>query len=1040
MMNVLKITISALCIFLCMACSDKGPSAEELLNNPQRNVVLNRDSLGVECWLEVEKNETVQICLDSRVREWKTSLTSKVVNDSCFAFIVPTLIGVDTISVYFQNSDSSHKINLAVGMKYLDFKNEEVLLGFDKVFLLGPEYYEVIDPVKNVSVTGSYLVDKYPVTNCEITQLLWDNIPLDSDDNGYERAWAQRKKSAVHNKKCNTQDSATNTIFLYQALMYANARSLREKLKPYYIFSETIDQYIRIRSEGQYIIGFHDFIKHENKTIYVKVDSASDGYRLPYYDEWMMFARGGDKTNNAPWGNSASYKEVLKHAKFDKHNENYVENKSDLVGQLKPNKYGLYDVFGLVEEHVLFERPGRFKRSPDVKYRVKRLPSNKVICKNNCPSCLKGGRKDDDWNLVDYGFYRLNDRGFARAGFRLIRNIGNNAKWSEVKLNNLQRNVVLNRDSLGAEYWLEVEKNETVQICLDRRVREWKTSLTSKIVNDSCFAFIVPTLIGVDTINVKFFDTDSSHKINLAVGMKYLDFKNEEVLIGYNEFRGKDSVLKRIISNNPVEEDPERLISVTGSYLVDKYPVTNCEITQLMWDSISMEPSLANSRLQKYANQWKDRKKRSTRNKNCMPKDTAACTVFLLQAMKYANARSIREGLKPYYKFSKTDEQEEQKILSKGHYIIGFFDLSKSKDRLIQVTVDKSSDGYRLPYYDEWMIFARGGDKKNSAPWGDSSVTFEEASKYARFDTWQEFEVSEPVGQLLPNGYGLYDIFGLVQEHVLFEEKNPFQYLKGRPSCLKGGDNYVKKIYLRNSYDTSPYWKWIHYGFYMSNYNGGQAAGFRLIRNIGNNAKWSENKTVKSNSDRSSPKGKVEIDKSEILVESLSLKLGTDSKPNADSAVVRKDNVLLAGFVPVTSSNIVYGDLQENGTVAPENPAIPLINAIPNDWIRSYFANSNFARVAKVYVEKSPKTRKKSLKVRLNLWKKDKTPYDVKPVNLVLYRNGEEKGYYIYQTMTNSKGKPLLFTKNEDDAGNYEDAVILCIKDSTDRFYYELLK
>ena len=198
MVNVLKISISALCVLLCMACSDKGPSAEELLNNPQRNVVLNRDSLGAEYWLEVEKNETVQICLDRSVREWKTSLTSKVVNDSCFAFIVPTLIGVDTIRVNFPDEEKSHNINLAVGMKYLDFKNEEVLLGFDKVFLLGPEYYEVIDPVKNVSVTGSYLVDKYPVTNCEITQLLWDNIPLDSDDNGYERAWAQRKK------KCST--------------------------------------------------------------------------------------------------------------------------------------------------------------------------------------------------------------------------------------------------------------------------------------------------------------------------------------------------------------------------------------------------------------------------------------------------------------------------------------------------------------------------------------------------------------------------------------------------------------------------------------------------------------------------------------------------------------------------------------------------------------------------------------------------------------------------------------------------------------------
>ena len=438
-----KRLLVATCVGLaivCIAfiCQSDDANGIDNVKPSQRTIDLNRGSLGAETWLEVEKNETVKICMDSKVRTWETSLDTEILNDSCLKIQVPTLIGVNTINVKFYDSDSSHKINLAIGMKYLDFKNEKVLLGFDKVLLLEPEYYEIIDPVKNVSVTGTYLVDKYPVTNCEITQLLWDNIPLDSDDNRYEKAWAQRKKKAVHNKKCNTQDSATNTIFLYQALMYANARSLREKLKPYYIFSETIDQYIRIHSEGQYIIGFHDFIKHKNKTIYVNVDSASDGYRLPYYDEWMMFARGGDKTNNAPWGNSASYEEVLKHAIFDKHNENYVEkdpHESELVGQLKPNKYGLYDVLGLVEEHVLFERPGRFKRSPEVKYKIKRLPSNKSICKNNCPSCLKGGRKDDDWNLINYGFYRLNDCGFARAGFRLIRNIGNNAKWTEVKTN-----------------------------------------------------------------------------------------------------------------------------------------------------------------------------------------------------------------------------------------------------------------------------------------------------------------------------------------------------------------------------------------------------------------------------------------------------------------------------------------------------------------------------------------------------------------------------------------------------------------------------
>ena len=66
---------------------------------------------------------------------------------------------------------------------------------------------------------------------------------------------------------------------------------------------------------------------------------------------------------------------------------------------------------------------------------------------------------------------------------------------------------------------------------------------------------------------------------------------------------------------------------------------------------------------------------------------------------------------------------------------------------------------------------------------------------------------SEPVGQLLPNGYGLYDIFGLVYEHVLFEERNPFKGLQGRPSCLKGGDHHVKKEYEQNAIDMFPYWK-----------------------------------------------------------------------------------------------------------------------------------------------------------------------------------------------------------------------------------------
>ncbi len=435
---------------------------------------------------------------------------------------------------------------------------------------------------------------------------------------------------------------------------------------------------------------------------------------------------------------------------------------------------------------------------------------------------------------------------------------------AEELLNNPQRNVVLNRDSFGADYWLEVEKNETVQICLDRRVREWNTSLTSKVVNDSCFAFVVPTIIGVDTIKLNFPDSDSSHRINLAIGMKYLDFKNEEVLLGYNN------------------ADPKRFASITGAYLVDKYPVTNCEIVQLMWDSIPTTTAFITPEQR----EWVNRKKASKRNEICDAHDSAAKMIFLFQAMMYANNRSIKEGLKPYYQFSnlqtnydtfkkKNNEYHRKKeknqsldsilakslsrppiyhqesrstsrILSKGKYVIANHDFIGHGNNVSLVTVDYSSDGYRLPFYDEWMMLARGGDKKNYALWDDSTKNIEDVLKYAKFGTAKKEYDSEPVGQLLPNGYGLYDIFGLVWEHVVFEEKNPFSFLEGNASCLKGGDNKVR-LYKKEDlvFSVNPIWTDIGFSYSKTNSNAHELAGFRLIRNIGNNAKWSEVKSDK---------------------------------------------------------------------------------------------------------------------------------------------------------------------------------------------------